>query len=200
MEQKLSKAEKTLNRILDAALTCYERFGISGTRLDEVSRVAGIGRTTLYRYVNNREDLLNKVILRDARQQQAEMAVLNRYYDSFADSLVETVILVMRGRRTRPINKLLFSGEENALIDRINLSPSSFYDMVEGLLAPQFELAQAQGELRDGVKLKDASRWLSRVILSLVTYPGEFLQDEAALRTFLGQFLVPSLIEEQRQS
>ena len=66
-----TKPEKTLNRILDAALTCYEQSGIGNTRLEDVAATAGIGRTTLYRYVKNRDDLLNKVVLRDASEQRA---------------------------------------------------------------------------------------------------------------------------------
>jgi len=195
MAEKQSKAEKTLNRILDAALSCYEQAGISGTRLEGVAKTAGIGRTTLYRYVDNREDLLNKVVLRDAVEQQAELEILNRYQDNLADSIVDNVVLVMRGRRNRPINRLLFRSSDSASIDHINLSPANFYPMVEALLAPQFEQAQARGEIRDGVSLSQASHWMARVVLSLVTYPEEFLEDEDALRNFLRLFLVPSLIK-----
>jgi len=190
-----SKTQNTLNRILDAALTCYEETGIGGTRLEDVARTAGIGRTTLYRYVKNRDDLLNQVVLRDAEEQRAEMEVLTRYQQSLADSLVDSVMHVMRGRRHRPINKLLFGSKDSAVIDRINLSPSNFRAMTEMLLAPQFERALDRGEVREGVTLNAASDWLARVILSLVTYPEEFLEDEEALRLFLRQFLVPSLIK-----
>ena len=51
------KAELTLTRILDAALDCYVRQGIGATTLEDVARAAGVGRSTLYRYVDNRDDL-----------------------------------------------------------------------------------------------------------------------------------------------
>lgn len=194
MAERQSKAEKTLDRILDAALDCYEESGISQTRLEEVARIAGIGRTTLYRYVDNRDDLLNKVLLRDAREQQAEMALLTRYHDSLGDILVDTVVHVIRGRRNRPINRLLFGGSESDLIDRINLSPGNFLPLVRETLAPPFEQAQSMGEIREAVTLDMACDWVTRVILSLVTYPGEFLDDEDALRQYLRAFLVPSII------
>lgn len=191
------KALKTLNRILDAALSCYEESGINGTRLEDVARKAEIGRTTLYRYVKNRDDLLNQVVLRDAEQQRNEMQMINRYADSLAESLVDSVIHVMRGRRNRPINKLLFSDADSDSIDHINLSPANFYPLTESLLAPQFADAVARGEIRQGVTLEAAAQWLARVILSLVTYPEEFIDDEDALRRFVRQFLVPSLIVDQ---
>ena len=60
------KAELTLTRILDAALDCYVRQGIGATTLEDVARAAGVGRSTLYRYVDNRDDLLLKVVQRDS--------------------------------------------------------------------------------------------------------------------------------------
>jgi AcrR family transcriptional regulator len=191
-----TKTEKTLNRILDAALACYEQSGIGDTRLEDVAATAGIGRTTLYRYVKNRDDLLNKVVLRDASEQRAEMKILTRYHDNLADSVVDSVVHVLRGRRVRPINRLLFGSGDSAVIDRVNLSPANFYTLTESLLAPQFEQALQRGEIREGVTLRSASEWLARVILSLVSYPEAFLEDEEALRRFLRDFLVPSLVRD----
>jgi AcrR family transcriptional regulator len=194
VQAKISKAELTLGRILDAALECYGARGIAGTSLDEVAKTAGIGRTTLYRYVDNREDLLQKVILRDARQQQEEMSVLARYHDNLADSLVDSIVFIMRGRRTRPMNRILFGAGDDALLDRINLSPAHFYSMAEKMMEPLFLKARDAGQIREGVSLRQMSRWVARIILSLINYPEEFLEDEAALREFLQTFLVPSVV------
>lgn len=189
-----SKAEQTLARILDAALDCYAASGIAGTTLDEVAKTAGIGRTTLYRYVDNREDLLNKVVLRDARQQQEEMSILTRYHDDLAESLVDSIVYIMRGRRTRPMNVLLFGADDDKLIDRINLSPANFYGMAETMLEPLYSRAREAGQIREGVTLPLMSQWVARIILSLINYPEEFLEDERALREFLRTFLVPSVV------
>ena len=197
MSKAGSKPQKTLNRILDAAMDCYEEQGINATRLEDVARKAGVGRTTLYRYISNRDDLLNQVVLRDAQEQRDEMQTINRYAGNLADSLVDSVVHVMRGRRNRPINKLLFSQAASGGVDRINLSPANFYALTESLLAPQFVDAVERGEIREGITLESASRWLARVILSLVTYPDEFIDDDEALRGFVRQFLVPSLIADR---
>ncbi|MEH6571213.1 MAG: hypothetical protein V7709_19185, partial [Halioglobus sp.] len=156
----------------------------------------GIGRTTLYRYVDNRDDLLNKVVYRDAQQQQEEMDILTRYHDNLADSLVDSIVHIMRGRRVRPMNVLLFGSGEGAVIDRVNLSPANFYGMSAKLLQPLFVRACKEGQIRPGVTIEQLSQWVARVILSLVTYPEEFLEDEKALREFLQTFLIPSVIAD----
>ena len=134
----MSKAAKTLDRILDGAIACYTRDGISKTSLDEVARAAGVGRTTLYRYVDNRDDLLAKVLLRDARLQQEELLILLRSHDNFASWLVDSMVHVMRARRTRPMNALLFGADSGGLLERISLEPANFYGVAEELLAPLF--------------------------------------------------------------
>jgi TetR/AcrR family transcriptional repressor of uid operon len=195
VKAKTTKAEQTLAKILDAALECYGANGIANTTLDEVAKIAEIGRTTLYRYVDNRGDLLNKVVLRDAREQQEEMSVLTRYHDNFADSLVDSIVYIMRGRRTRPMNVILFGAGDDAVIDRVNLSPANFDGMAEKMIEPLFLKAQESGEVREGVTLQQMSQWVSRIVLSFINYPEHFLEDEIALREFLRMFLVPSVVK-----
>ena len=50
--------------------------------------------------------------------------------------------------------------------------------------------------MRDGVTLSEASDWVARITLSLVTYPEDFLNDEESLRRYLRIFLVTSLIKD----
>ena len=192
----MSKAAKTLDRILDGAISCYTRDGISKTSLDEVARAAGVGRTTLYRYIDNRDDLLAKVLLRDARLQQEELLILLRSHDNFASWLVDSMVHVMRARRTRPMNALLFGADSGGLLERISLEPANFYGVAEELLAPLFEVAQAQGQIREGVTLQNAARWTARIQLSLINYPEEFLEDEEALREYVKLFFLPSLVKD----
>ncbi len=80
------------------------------------------------------------------------------------------------------------------MIDRVNLSPANFHDMVTDLLAPAFDRALERGQIREGVTLDMAAEWVTRIVLSLITYPGRFLEDEDALRQYLRRLLVPSII------
>lgn len=194
LKQPLSKSQRTLHRILDAGLECYRKHGVQKTRLEDVAKVASVGRTTLYRYVDNRDDLLKKILLRDAAEHQSEIEIISRHASTFSNSIVDTVVHVMRGRKDRPINKILFN-EEKTIGEHASLSPQTFLPMVEELLAKRFYLAQQQGEIRSGISLAQTSEWLTRIILSLVAYPGHFLDDEDALRQYLRQFVLPPIIE-----
>ena len=76
------------------------------------------------------------------------------------------------------------------------MSPANFYAMAQTMLEPLYLQAREQGQIRDGVTLSQLSQWVSRIILSLISYPEEFLENEKALRDFLESFLAPSLVKD----
>ena len=51
---------------LDAAASCYTRFGLAKTTVEDVAQAAGVSRATLYRHFKNRDELLVAVIAREA--------------------------------------------------------------------------------------------------------------------------------------
>jgi TetR/AcrR family transcriptional repressor of uid operon len=190
------KTRQTLDRVLDAAMTCYGRDGITATTLDQVAREAGIGRTTLYRYVNNRDNLLSQVLLRDARQRSEELKAALRYHSDLASILVDGMLFNMRGRKSRPMFKLLFGEGQTMINSQIQLTPATFRPMATSLLRKQFLEEQARGKIRDGVTLELAAELVARLSLSLMAWPEHFLDDEAALRQFLQTMLVPAILKQ----
>ena len=48
--------------ILEAAKKLFGQFGLKKTSLDEIARSIGLGRTSLYHYFKNKEDLFSAVI------------------------------------------------------------------------------------------------------------------------------------------
>jgi len=192
---KSTKTQQTLNKILDAALDAYQRKGIASTNLDEVARVAKIGRTTLYRYVANRDDLLNQVLQRDAEEVNEELKVLLRYHDNLGAAIVDTFIHNVRGRKARPINKLLFGDERHLLIDRIVLNPENFLNTAKENLTLHFEVEQKKGNIREGVSLDMIAELLTRLTISYFNDLGETGRDEKKLRDILELMVVPSILK-----
>lgn len=200
MARQSRKPSQTLNRILDAALRCYERTGINKTTLDEVAKEAEVGRTTLYRYISNHDDLLNKVLTRDADEQREEMRVALRYHANLADAVVDGILFIVRSRRVRPINKLLFGANGVPVVENVGLSPSNFTHLSKQMLSKQFEEEEKRGNIREGVTLDMMADWVARITLSFVSYPGEPSTDEQQLRQYLQAFLVSSLIKDERKN
>lgn len=60
-----SKREERAHRILDAAATLILRYGYNKTTLDDVARVAGVAKGTLYLHWKSREELFGALMIRE---------------------------------------------------------------------------------------------------------------------------------------
>ena len=56
------------DRLLDAAETCLQGKGLSGTTMEDIARHAGVSRATVYRYFASRESVVSGVIVRAAER------------------------------------------------------------------------------------------------------------------------------------
>ena len=89
-------------RILEAALEVCQRHGVEGARMEEVAARAGVSKGTLYRYFENKEELLLATVI-DSYQQNLPL------FDAGADPASDPVessrlcTLASRcGRKTNP--------------------------------------------------------------------------------------------------
>ena len=62
------KAEERPGELLQAALSLFSRMGYRGTPLELVAEEAGVSKGTIYRYFQNKEDLLEKALEIRVRQ------------------------------------------------------------------------------------------------------------------------------------
>ncbi|MEC0247362.1 TetR/AcrR family transcriptional regulator [Paenibacillus chitinolyticus] len=50
------------DNILDAAKKSFALFGYKGTTVDQIAKIASVGKGTLYLYFETKEDLLNEIV------------------------------------------------------------------------------------------------------------------------------------------
>lgn len=53
-----------IEKILDAAYTCFTRHGVRRTTMDDIAREAGMSRPAVYQYVRNKEDAFRRLAQR----------------------------------------------------------------------------------------------------------------------------------------
>ena len=70
----------------------------------------------------------------------------------------------------------------------------AFFVALADDLLPHLEAMRAAGLLRDDFDLREASEWLVRVMLSLLTVDGPVDRTPDDERRFLATFLVPALV------
>jgi AcrR family transcriptional regulator len=165
------RSQLAAERILDAAGELFVSRGISDVTMGDVARAAGCSRATLYRYFADRRELHLAFIHREARQVAAAVALEVAPVPGREDRVVAAVLSAVRRVRSTPHLAAWFqTGDTGVTAQLVGASE------ILGALGP--------GVVDD----PQAGRWLVRVVVSLLTMPG---QDEQEERELLARFVAP---------
>jgi AcrR family transcriptional regulator len=59
--------EQVKERIGQAAMECFERYGLEKTTLEDIAKTVGLNKTSLYYYYKNKEDIFIEVAIREGQ-------------------------------------------------------------------------------------------------------------------------------------
>jgi AcrR family transcriptional regulator len=181
-------------QFLDAAERCLRRNGIRRTTMVQVADEAGLSRAWLYRHFPDKASLLGAALIRqdeqfwsDARARIARRATLTAQVAEAVrysrEQQASALVLKLRASEPAACAALLGAGLRQALPGM-----AMFW-------RPYLEAARERGEVRSNLNVARAAEWVMRVVLSLVTMPGEAVDadDPATVRKFVAEFLVSGL-------
>jgi AcrR family transcriptional regulator len=63
----MNKKEQVKERIGQAAMECFERYGLEKTTLEDIATTVGLNQTSLYYYYKNKEDIFIEVAIREGQ-------------------------------------------------------------------------------------------------------------------------------------
>lgn len=63
----MNKKEQVKERIGQAAIECFERYGLEKTTLEDIAKTVGLNKTSLYYYYKNKEDIFIEVAIREGQ-------------------------------------------------------------------------------------------------------------------------------------
>ena len=180
--------------MIDGAEACFRRYGMMKTTVEDVAAAAEVSRATVYRYFADRDELILAVLLREAERflQRLERRVANQ--PDLGHALVAGVLYTMKAVDADENLALLFAPEAVGTTTKIAGASAALFSITGDFLRPIFAAARQRGELRPEVDIDDASEWLLRVILSLLTVKGPKARSQAETAKFLEDLLVPSLV------
>ena len=182
------------DRLLDAAEECLRRDGIRRTTVAGIAETAGVSRTWLYQHFPDKPAILGAALVRLDESFWADAHQRVGARRSFAAKVAEA-ITIARSSELGPLAlelKAREPAELEALMGRF------LHDAVPGMVGFwQLHLAAARdkGELRADLDVPAAAEWVLRVVVSLVTLPGDAVDpdDRAALTRHLTTYLLPAL-------
>lgn len=144
------------------------RNGPLGVRIDEVARVAGCSRATLYRHVADKDELVREVLARLARARAKRISRTLEDVDDPAERIAEGIYRTVEAVRAEWWYQALEQHGATGAVARIGGGPEAFVALASPLVAPFMERVAAQQMLRPGVTLDDATEWLCVVTTGLL--------------------------------
>ncbi len=189
-------ARSVRDRLIDAAEVCLRAKGIRSTTVSEVAEVAQVSRGWLYRHFPDKVSLLGAAIVR-----------LNETYWSEAHAMLEPLEGLDQQIAAGVVHGRTAHDDPGALLMRLRMEePEEFVACagagVQGLVPDLADFwrrylvaARDHGEIHPDIDIAEASEWVARVIISLVTVPGDILDpsDPAQVRTHVRRYLMPGL-------
>jgi AcrR family transcriptional regulator len=179
-------------QLVDAAEQIVRDRGAAGLRLESVADAVGLHRSSVYRYVDSKEELLTAVVV------QVTVRVSREVIDAVGEgggperALVDGMAMAMARIATEPGLRSMMAPTSSEAMTR--LATRALLDGIRPLVEPLFAAAAESGLLRSGVTSEDALRWLLVVAAGLFRVP-ELVPDRDELTRLLELMFVPVLFD-----
>jgi AcrR family transcriptional regulator len=184
----------TRDRLLDAAEHCLRTTGIRRTTVGQIAESAGVSRARLYRLFPDKMSLIGAALLRGDEEFWAQARAEVEAADGLA-AQVAAAVAFSRSHRPGALVLQLKEGEPEAFAAVVGSGLRQILPGMSSFWHPYLEQARARGEVRGDLDIGRAAEWVLRMVISLVTTPGDAvdIDDPAQVRAFLTDFLVAGL-------
>lgn len=185
-------------RILDAAGRCLAQSGYQRVSMEAIAAEAGIGRSTLYRYFPNRDEVLKGVVVRESRRHHSRIVPRAKSEPDIGTAILTFVRLIRDAASQDPTIGAIFNRDNQIFTRRVLVESSiELFEIHARSLEQIFE--GREHELRAGVTLDDAAEWVLRVTLSLLTVRGPRRRSSSGLDDYLSRYLLPVLVADPEE-
>jgi TetR/AcrR family transcriptional repressor of uid operon len=186
--------DDTTGRILDAAAEVLASGGLRRCTVEEIAERGHIGRTTIYRRFDGRDEIVHAVLARELRSFFDTVARSVEHLDRIEDQVVEGFLTALDAARDSPMLPLLRS--EPDLLMFLVTDAGPVLDMVTGLMVAQLQ-SVASGTEIDSQRARHGAEIVFRLTVSFVLMPETTLplDEPVAARESLHALFDPLLRE-----
>ncbi|MEA3076518.1 MAG: hypothetical protein QOF60_1426 [Actinomycetota bacterium] len=180
--------------VLDAALRCVARWGLTKTTLDDVAKEAGCSRATVYRaFPGGKDALFDAVGERELTTLFAAVADAVHAAADLEDALVGAITTVSARLQNHAALQFLLAHEPGLVL------PQLAFHQLDALLARirAFGAPLLARFIADDDEAARTVEWVARIVLSYLCTPaaGMQLTDDAAVRKLVRSFVLPGLLQ-----
>lgn len=186
----------TREQIMRGALRCVERTGLSGFSLEEVARESDLSRTSIYRYFpQGRQQLITETATWEMARFWTGVAEAVADLDSLEDRLVVGLRVGTERIRSSRIMANLMDPDLDELANALGPTEPLVNTVIRDYMTSLLEREASAGNLREGVRVEQASDYLTRMVLSVMSSPaGVDLTDESQTRALVRREFISGIV------
>lgn len=177
--------------IVAAARECFAHLGVHRTRMEDVAAAAGTVRTSIYRRVSSRDQLVELALLERCREFSVELrARTNLHADDLRTELVDLAIRSIAIGRGDEEFGYLVEALPRRLGSFLTGPGSPMHQIVFDTFAPLIVQGRERGVIREDASDHDIVEWIQGIITLFA--PRDDLSDFEERRR-IRTFLVPAV-------
>ena len=177
--------------MLDAAATCFARYGVRRTSVQDVAKVLGVNRTTVYRQAGNVEQMASLLAVRETHR---TLATLPRRmsWPIGPRAIVDMMATLVTEAQQHPVLAKMLADERDVIGSLLAGDAPALLKRITAALAPLIAMAMRTGHVAQRDPAVTAE-WLVRICgsLILVEAPGN-------VEEFLAELLIPALTPPEK--
>lgn len=186
------------DRIIDATVKCFQRYGINKTSMDDIAKAAKLSRPTIYRYFPSRHHLAVEVLVREIRDHTRVVGPIFKEYPYPPTALVEAAVFAVSTAREHPYTRIVTSDAGSELLARVPGSDQAMLDAMSEQWLPPLSRWRDQGYIRSEVKLEDLLLWITFFMHNSVGKANFMAITLERMRRMLSTLLVPAVFDFER--
>ena len=160
-------------RIVDAALRCFARWGVAKTTLDDIAREAGYSRATVYRFFpGGKDQLVNGTIAWEAGRFFERLAIAVADAPDLETLLVDAVMFAHQAFEEHVVLQKILETEPELLLPQLTIESTRLLAFIRNFLMGPLE--RARPRLTPGLDVDWAADHISRLVLNFVGTPGRW--------------------------
>jgi AcrR family transcriptional regulator len=159
----------TSGRILDAAFEAVATFGLSRLTVDDVARLAGVSRQTVYRYHDSRDALIVALVAREEEILLEGVRAAHREAPNLREAIRRSVLYCLRAAREHPLLDRLLDSEPEVLLPYLTTRAGGLIERARGVLE---ELVAERTDVRRDLAPRSADLAV-RAIVSYTLTPSD---------------------------
>ena len=166
----------TRGRILDAAFRAVATFGLSRLTMDDVARLAGLSRQTVYRYFESKDALVVALVYREEERFLDGARAAYAAHERLEDAMRDATLFCLRTAREHPLLDRLLDSEPEVLLPYLTTRGAGLVSRARAVLE---DLAAGRGNVRPDLIHRTADLAVRAIVSYTVTPSDDDPQDIA---------------------